>query len=77
MDAEAGVVESLRGAAAMFVLIEGAGTALGPLMKPLASASLLASCEREFRTGPRESRARALAATLTRVALDLDDWRLT
>jgi hypothetical protein len=68
--------EASQAAAAILVLLEGSQVPLLPLLQPIADKRALAEFDRALRQGSREARARALAATLTRLALDLDRWSI-
>jgi hypothetical protein len=66
----------LQVAAAVLVLLEGVDVPLPALLAPMAERGDLAAIDRRLRVGSREARAKALAAQLTRLAIDLDRWRI-
>ena len=69
-------LHTVEAAAAVLVLLEGAEVPLARMLAPLLDASSLEAIERRLLTGSRETRARAIAAALARVGLELDRWRI-
>lgn len=62
-------------AAASLVLFEGSRAEVRSTLEPWAGPAVARHWEQQLTAGPREQRARALAAVLTGLALDLQDWR--
>jgi hypothetical protein len=68
--------EALRAAAAVLVALEGDDARLAEALSGLGSVEEIDALDRQLRGGGRAERARALAACLGRIALELDGWRL-
>ena len=68
--------EAARVAAAVLVLIDGPEALIPEALAGLAPRSSLEQIAVGMRVGERERRARALAANLGRLAVDLEEWSL-
>jgi len=62
-------------AAASLVLLEGSRAELRAALEPWTGPAAAQHWDTLLTSGPREQRARALAAVLTGLALDLQEWR--
>lgn len=68
--------DCIRAAAAVLVLLQGPSAPLLQLLAPCAGDAESAHWQRALCEGPREHRARGLAAVLSTMAIELDDWGL-
>ncbi len=62
-------------AAASLAVFDGSQAQLREALEPWAGPAAAQHWQTVFKSGPREQRAKALAAVLTGLALDLQGWR--
>jgi len=68
--------EAFQAAAAILVLLEGTQVPLVAVLRPAGDEPSVTELDRALRVGSRQARARGLAAALTRLALDMDQWSI-